>query len=73
VPVPDQHCPGCRGFTRDFVSECPGIAPHGTAAVLQQYVPHLRWRDRLKVLLGRQVALSAPVFPLAGPAKIIRG
>lgn len=59
-----EHCPGCRGFTLDFQGECPGVAPRGALtvtrgpALLRQYVPRLHWRDRLGVLLGRQVQLT---------------
>lgn len=57
-----EHCPGCRGYTRDLVRECPGLPQaqsRGQAsfhqAVTQDVVPKLGWRDRLKVLIGTPV------------------
>lgn len=57
-----DHCPGCRGYTQDFASECPGITPGEPVItpgmhLFRQYVPRLHWRDRLRVLRGQQVAL----------------
>lgn len=57
------HCPGCRGYTRDWEGCCPGLLPDGTAAraPLAGVVPRMTFRGRLAVLAGREVRLEHPV------------
>jgi hypothetical protein len=65
-----KHCAGCRGFTADYVSECPGIpeaaadAPH--MKVTMESVPRLAWRDRLRALIGKTVPLKVGVVTYGG-------
>lgn len=58
----ERHCPGCRGYTTDWRTDCPGIPAAGSVQVFPAVVPRLGWRDRLRVLAG------LPVSPLGGAA-----
>ena len=66
-----HHCPGCRGYTHGWGSECPGI---GTGSALDDNeirlvdaVPPLRLADRLRVLIGLPVLLGLREGPLGEP------
>lgn len=49
----EQHCPGCRGFTRDWELDCAGLA---LEAVLMAYARHPDGRDRPASLVSDFIA-----------------
>jgi hypothetical protein len=68
VPA-ERHCPGCRGYTTDWRTGCPGIPAAGSVQVFSAVVPQLGWRDRLRVLAGQPVmAVTGAVNPPGGAA-----
>jgi hypothetical protein len=63
------HCGGCRGWTRGWEEECPGIAEEGTLGtvrVTKTFVPRLSWRLRWQVLRGRQVVTETSAVSYGG-------
>jgi hypothetical protein len=63
------HCGGCRGWTRDWKQECPGVQDEGTLGtvrVTRTFVSRLSLRDRLRVLAGRRVIVTTSAVSYGG-------
>jgi hypothetical protein len=65
-----RHCPGCRGYTRGWDSECPGVDLAGPELVVPDVVPPLPLLSRLKVLIGLPVLLGVSAGPLGEPFEV---
>ena len=70
-----RHCPGCRDYTRDWATSCPGveISVLGEEFMTPDVVPSLPLRSRLKVLLGLPVLLGVSLGPLGEPFTEVPG
>lgn len=69
-----RHCPGCHGYTATS-AHCAGIgvstSPDGDEVQVIDVVPPLRFRDRLKVLIGLPVFPGVSAGPFGEPFEIV--
>ena len=75
MPETTMHCPGCKGYTRGWVAECPGVsgdlASLDADFIVPHVVPPLRLLDRLRVLAGRPVLMGVAAGPVSEPFEVI--
>lgn len=62
-----RHCPGCRGYTRGWESECPGVTAGTGEFTVPDVVPPMRFADRIRALFGLPVFLGVAAGPLGDP------